>query len=97
MSGNSLAGIGMVDRIGEVGEKENDEGKTEDLFGLDFEPRESIVETGVNDIDNEQPAEAKAEYADYPDTAMEIERQVAIIPPLEVLESFEVPAGAVFE
>lgn len=95
--GNPFAGIRNIGRIDEIGEEKDNESEADDFLGAEFDFVEKCNQYRVEDIDHGEPAEPKGENAREADTPVEIEKLVGIIPPFEVFESFEIPAGEIFQ
>ncbi len=95
--GNSLAGVRDVGGIDEIGGEKEDERKTKDFLGPKLEKIKEFDEQWIEEIDHHEAADAEHRDAADADAAVEIEKFLAIVPPFEVFESFEIPAGEVFE
>lgn len=69
---NSLASIGVVNGVDEIGDKQYDKNAADDLFRPNIEFGEGIVKTRINNVDDKQPAESEAKNAEETDAAMEV-------------------------
>lgn len=94
---DSLAGVGDVGGIDEISAEKEDERKAKNFLGPKLEVVEEFYEHGIEKIDHNKPTDAEHRDATNTDTAVEVEKLLAIIPPFEMFEGFEIPAGEVFE
>ena len=69
---NSLASIGVVNGVDEIGDKQYDKNAADDLFRSNFELGEGVMKTRINNVDNKQPAKSEAKNAKEADAAVEV-------------------------
>lgn len=94
---NSLAGVGDVGWVDKVSTEEDNERKTEDLFGAEFEEIKKFDEVGIKEINHCESAETESRDTAEADAPVEIKEFGTVVPPSEMFESLEIPAGKIFE